>query len=69
MDVQGSLARHFVLPRIQEFLHDYPDIELHMSDGDRFVDLVKEGVDCVLRVGELQDSDMIARRLTMLPEV
>jgi len=69
IDVQGSLARAIVIPRLPEFLASFPGIELHVSEGDRFVDLVREGVDCVLRVGELRDSDMVARRLTMLPEV
>lgn len=69
VDVQATLARHFVMPKLPEFLVKYPEIELVFSEGDRFVDLVREGVDCVLRVGELRDSDMIARRLTMLAEV
>jgi DNA-binding transcriptional LysR family regulator len=68
VDVQGTLARHWVLPRLPEFFRTYPDLEMRMSDGDRFVDLIREGVDCVLRVGALQDSDMIARRLAMLDE-
>jgi DNA-binding transcriptional LysR family regulator len=69
VDVHGTLARHFVLPRLPEFLADYPEIEIYMSEGDRLVDLVREGIDCVLRVGDLQDSDMIARRVAMLEEV
>jgi DNA-binding transcriptional LysR family regulator len=40
-----------------------------MSEGDRLVDLIREGIDCVLRVGDLTDSDMIARRVAMLEEV
>jgi DNA-binding transcriptional LysR family regulator len=69
VDVHGTLARHFVLPRLPEFLAEYPEIEIYMSEGDRLVDLVREGIDCVLRVGDLQDSDMIARRVAMLEEV
>ncbi|MGK6316864.1 LysR family transcriptional regulator [Neorhizobium sp. DT-125] len=69
IDVQGTLARHRVLPGLREFFRAYPDIEIRMSEGDRFVDLIREGVDCVLRVGVPQDSDMIARRLAMLDEV
>ena len=34
----------------------YPEIELHMTEGDRLVDLIREGIDCVLRVGTPQDS-------------
>src|SRR5271168_1099366 len=56
VDVHGTLARHFVLPRLPDFLAEYPGIELYMSEGDRLVDLVREGIDCVLRVGDLQDS-------------
>ena len=66
VDVHGTLARHFVLPGLPAFLETYPDIEFYMSEGDRLVDLVREGVDCVLRVGELPDSDMVARRVAML---
>jgi DNA-binding transcriptional LysR family regulator len=58
-----------VLPRLPDFLAEYPEIELYMSEGDRLVDLVREGIDCVLRVGDLQDSDMVARRVTMLTEM
>jgi len=69
VDVHGTLARHFVLPSLPSFLKAYPDIEFHLSEGDRLVDLVREGIDCVLRVGIPQDSDMIARRVAMLDEV
>ena len=69
VDVHGTLARHFVLPNLPSFLETYPDIELQITEGDRFVDLIREGIDCVLRVGALQDSDMIGRRVAMLAEV
>ncbi len=69
IDTHGTLARHFVLPNLPSFLETYPDIEFYMSEGDRFVDPIREGIDCVLRVGLLQDSDMIARRVAMLEEV
>lgn len=69
VDVHGTLARHFVLPNLPSFLATYPEIELHLTEGDRFVDLIREGIDCVLRVGALQDSDMVARRLAMLEEL
>jgi DNA-binding transcriptional LysR family regulator len=69
IEVHGMLARHFVLPRLPDFLAEYPDIQFHMSEGDRYVDVVQEGVDCVLRVGTLQDSELIARRLTTFTEM
>src|SRR3984957_14485659 len=69
VDVHGTLARHFVLPALPAFLAEYPDLQLQMSEGDRLVDLVREGIDCVLRVGDLQDGAMIGRRVAMLAEV
>lgn len=68
IDVHGTLSRHFLLPHLPDFLTAYPEIELYMSEGDRLVDLIREGIDCVLRVGEPRDSDMIARRVALLPE-
>ncbi|CAG9184773.1 LysR family transcriptional regulator [Cupriavidus pampae] len=69
VDVHGKLARHFLLPALPAFLERYPGIELQISEGDRLVDLVREGIDCVVRAGTPQDSDMIARRVAHLPQV
>ncbi|MCA8883579.1 MAG: LysR family transcriptional regulator [Rhodobacteraceae bacterium] len=69
IDVHGTLARHYVMPHLPDFLAAYPDLDVYMSEGDRLVDLIPEGVDCVLRVGEPQDSDLIARRVAMLEEM
>jgi DNA-binding transcriptional LysR family regulator len=68
IEVHGTLGRHLLFPHLPEFLQRYPEIELEVSEGDRYVDL-REGVDAALRVGTLADSDLAARRLTMLREV
>lgn len=68
IEMHGAQARLLLLPRLPEFLQSYPDIELDISEGDRYIDLVHEGVDCAIRSGELRDSDLIARRLALLPE-
>lgn len=69
VDVHGTLARHFIMPQLPVFLDAYPGLDIHMSEGDRLVDLVGEGIDCALRVGNPQDSDMHARLITTLDEV
>lgn len=69
VDVQGALARRFVLPGLPDFLAAYPELKIQMTEGDRLVDLVREGVDCVLRIGDLSDSAMVGRRMALLPEV
>jgi len=69
IEVHGTLGRHLLFPRLPEFLQRYPDIELDVSEGDRYVDLLREGVDAALRVGTLADSDLVARRLALLREV
>ena len=66
LEAQGTLARHFLMPSLPEFFARYPEVELSMSESDRWVDVVREGVDCVLRYGELPDSDLVARRVTQL---
>jgi DNA-binding transcriptional LysR family regulator len=43
LEVQGTLARHFLLPNLPDFFAQYPDIELNMSEGDRWIDLISEG--------------------------
>ncbi|MEZ2295697.1 LysR substrate-binding domain-containing protein [Variovorax sp. RCC_210] len=57
------------LPRIGEFHARYPHIELAVGSGDRLVDLVREGVDCVVRAGKPKDSSLVTRRLALIPQV
>lgn len=64
VDMTSSFARLFVVPSIGEFLADHPDVEITLSLGDRTIDLVQEGVDCVIRAGVPQDSaTLVARRI------
>ncbi|GAB7542285.1 LysR family transcriptional regulator [Cupriavidus sp. CuC1] len=69
VNLQGTLARHFVVPVLPDFLALYPELEIHIGEDDRLVDLVREGVDCVLRAGNLQDSSMVGRRVALLEQV
>jgi LysR family transcriptional regulator for bpeEF and oprC len=59
----GAIGRLIVMPQLCDFHTRYPEIELMMGFGDKPVDLIQEGVDCVIRVGTLQDSSLVARRI------
>lgn len=63
VDMPQSIARSTFIPRLPEWLAAHPNIEVQLSTTDRRVDVIREGFDCVLRVGNLQDSVLVARRL------
>lgn len=63
VDMPLRAARVVVVPRLHEFLEAHPGLEIELGSSDRRVDLVREGYDCVLRVGALQDSSLVARPL------
>lgn len=63
VDMPSGFARKALIPRLPEFLRRHPLLELELGSTDRRVDLVREGFDCVLRVGRLDDSSLIARPL------
>ena len=66
VDVHGTQARHFLLPGLPDFLSDYPGVRLHLSEAHQPLDMIREGFDCILRVGDLADSPLIRRRLALL---
>ena len=69
VDIAGNLGRTVLLPALPAFLARHPGLTVHLSEGERFVDLVREGFDCVVRGGLLADSDMVVRRLGVMDEV
>lgn len=69
IDAHPLLTQTFLLPHLPAFLAQYPHLNLRIGQGDRLVDLVREGVDCVIRSGAPEDSAMIARRLGTITEI
>lgn len=66
VDMPVAIARNVVIPKLPAFLQQFPGIELELSSSDRLVDVIREGFDCVVRVGNLKDSGLIARPLGKL---
>ena len=63
VSVPSRLGRRLVAPALPAFLVRYPDVTVELNVSDRQVDLVREGFDCVLRVGEKPDSELVSRHL------
>lgn len=57
-----SLARHCILPRLPEFLHQYPELALILCSSDNVEDIIQEGYDCVIRTGRIDDSTTLVAR-------
>ncbi len=69
VDLPNGIARNIIIPRLPEFLKLHPRLEIELSCTDRRVDVVREGFDCVIRVGNLPDSALIARPLGYLRQI
>lgn len=63
IDVPGRIGRLIIAPALPEFLARHPQLDIELRVTDRAVNLVEESVDCVLRVGPLGDSGLIARKI------
>jgi LysR family transcriptional regulator, regulator for bpeEF and oprC len=69
VDVPTQMACMWLIPSLPAFFARYPNVELDIGTGDRFVDLLDEGVDCVLRIGKLPDSGLVSRRVGTLQQI
>jgi DNA-binding transcriptional LysR family regulator len=63
VDMPISFAALRVIPNLPDFYRQHPDIDIILSSSDRRRDMLRDGLDCVLRVGELDDGDYIARKI------
>lgn len=64
-----ALGQFHLNGAIRQFLLMYPDIELELILNDRFVDLVEEGVDVAVRLGDALPQDAVARRVALSPRL
>lgn len=63
VNLAATIAKSIVIPALPEFQRAYPQIEIHLGVTDQPVDIVEEGIDCVVRIGDLQDSSAVAKRI------
>jgi len=63
VDVPAAAGRHVIAPALPEFFRRHPEIRLELGSSDRPVDLIVEGVDCVIRGGLVHDDQLVARPL------
>jgi DNA-binding transcriptional LysR family regulator len=59
----AGFGRRHVAPLVASFLARHPDLQISLNLADRVVDLVNEGMDCAVRVGDLPDSSLVSQRL------
>ena len=69
IDMPSGIGSLIVIPALPTFTALYPQIELEIGLNDRPVDLIREGVDCVLRGGPALDESLVARPLAMMEQL
>ncbi|QCP52930.1 LysR family transcriptional regulator [Trinickia violacea] len=63
VDTSGTIARSLLLPALDEFYRLYPLIDIRLGLADRNIDIIQDGVDCVIRMGALEESSFVGRRI------
>jgi DNA-binding transcriptional LysR family regulator len=66
IDLPTMMARRLIVPALPQFLERFPRLDVEISCTDRQVDLLREGFDCVMRIGALSDLDVVARPVGQL---
>ena len=63
VEAAAAIGTMVLIPALSDFYRQYPDVEVDLGVGNRRTDLVAEGVDCVIRAGEVDEQMMVARRI------
>jgi LysR family transcriptional regulator, regulator for bpeEF and oprC len=66
VDAPTLIARSVIVPALPGFFAEYPGIELALACNERHFDLVAEGIDCALWIGEIDDESLVARSVGFL---
>lgn len=63
VETAAAVASSIVVPHLHEFQRAFPDVEIELSIGTKYADLIAEGIDCAIRAGEPREQQMVARRI------
>ena len=63
VETAAAIAGMVIVPALHEFYREYPDVEIELGVGNRVLDVVAEGIDCAIRIGNVAEQMMVARRI------
>ena len=63
ISVPSSFGRRYLLPIVREYSREFPEVRLDLRFSERTVNLVEEGMELALRIGQLESSSLMARRI------
>jgi len=63
VETAAAIAGMVIVPALHEFYREYPDVEIELGVGNRVLDVVAEGIDCAIRIGNVGEQMMVARRI------
>ncbi len=67
--VPTAFSSQHIAPHLAEFLDAYPEIDLDVHVSDDIIDIIRDGFDVAMRIGDLQDSSLVAKKLASEPRV
>ncbi|MET0277444.1 MAG: LysR family transcriptional regulator, partial [Pseudorhodoplanes sp.] len=63
ISVPSSFGRHYLMPVVRDYVREFPDVKLDLRFSERTINLVEEGMELALRIGQLESSSLMARRI------
>lgn len=69
IDMTVKTATSLLIPLLTNFFEKHPDLEIELSSLDRKIDLIKEGVDCVIRAGNSNEVGIVEKKLGELHQI
>ncbi|PCJ19665.1 MAG: LysR family transcriptional regulator [Gammaproteobacteria bacterium] len=67
INTMTAFGRLHIIPLLNDFQQQYPNIQTEIMLNDQVIDLIQEGVDVAIRMGELQDSNLMAKKICQCP--
>lgn len=63
VSLPSSFGRHYMMPLVKEYVSAYPEVKIDLRFSERTINLVEEGVELALRIGQLESGSLMARRI------
>jgi len=63
VETAAAIAGMVIVPALEDFYREYPEVEIELGVGNRVLDVVAEGIDCAIRIGNVAEQMMVARRI------